>query len=107
MSRYHWPGNVREVQNLTATLAVRAPQRGRVRPSDLPFHVTAASPAATTLQRARRQFDAGFIRATLSRCGGQRTEAAKELGMTRQGLAKLIVRLELEGQEAVASGAAE
>jgi DNA-binding NtrC family response regulator len=94
LTRYDWPGNVRELQNLTATLAVRAPQRGLIRVSDLPFHVTAGSRGTTTLQLARRQFDAGFIRATLARCGGQRAEAARQLGLTRQGLSKLIARLE-------------
>jgi two-component system response regulator HydG len=107
LTRYDWPGNVRELQNLMATLAVRAPLRGRVRPSDLPFHVTAASPSATTLQLARRQFDAGFIRATLARCGGQRTEAARQLGMTRQGLAKLIARLDIEAPDGQSPGMRE
>ena len=97
LQRYSWPGNVRELQNLMATLAVRAPQRGRVRPSDLPFHiVTTPAMSPASLQSARREFDAGYIKAALSRCGGQRAEAARLLGMTRQGLSKLMARLDVE-----------
>ena len=95
LSRYDWPGNVRELQNLMATLAVRAPPRGMVRVSELPFHVTSTAPPAASLDEARRHFDAAFVRSTLARCGGRRSEAARQLGLTRQGLAKLIVRLGL------------
>jgi DNA-binding NtrC family response regulator len=95
LRRYNWPGNVREVQNLTATLAVRAPMRGRVRPSDLPLSVISATPKASTLDEARRCFDVAFVRDALARCGGCRSEAARQLGMTRQGLGKLMDRLDM------------
>jgi len=36
LARYDWPGNVREVQNVLAALAVRSPRRGVVPPSALP-----------------------------------------------------------------------
>ena len=46
-----------------------------------------------TLEQARRVFDTRFVRAALARAGGHRGRAAAELGVTRQGLAKLIERL--------------
>jgi DNA-binding NtrC family response regulator len=102
LTRYGWPGNVREVQNLMATLAVRAPARGRVRASDLPLHVLTAAPDPMTLETARREFDERYVRAALARCGGHRSEAARQLGLTRQGLSKLIARLALAQHGAAA-----
>lgn len=98
LARHQWPGNVRELQNLMATLAVRAPVRGRVRPSDLPLRLAPTHPEDHSLDEARRHFDASYVRATLARCGGHRGEAARRLGMSRQGLAKLIARLGLDAQ---------
>jgi DNA-binding NtrC family response regulator len=100
LTRYAWPGNVRELQNLMATLAVRAPVRGRVPVSDLPLHVNTAPPEPTTLETARRRFDQRYVNEALARCGGQRTEAARQLGLTRQGLSKLMVRLAIPRQAA-------
>jgi transcriptional regulator with PAS, ATPase and Fis domain len=96
LARYDWPGNVRELQNVLAALAVRTPRRGVVLPSALPpnFDTTELKPASR-LEEARRTFDAQFIRAALARTGGQRARAAEELGVTRQGLTKLINRLGL------------
>src|SRR6476620_4310804 len=36
LARYAWPGNIRELQNVLASLAVRCPKRGIVPPSALP-----------------------------------------------------------------------
>ena len=94
LARYDWPGNVRELQNVLAALAVRSPKRGVVPPSALPppFHDREAA-HAWTLDDARRTFELGFVRAALVRTGGHRGRAAAELGVTRQGLAKLMTRL--------------
>ncbi len=99
LTRYEWPGNVRELQNVLASLAVRAGRRGVVPPSALPpVFQTAASAGALRLDAARRAFDANFVRAALVRCGGRRSRAAAELGLTRQGLAKLMSRLGMAGE---------
>ncbi|HEV8235835.1 MAG TPA: sigma-54 dependent transcriptional regulator [Gemmatimonadaceae bacterium] len=96
LARYDWPGNVRELQNVLAALAVRTPRRGVVHPSALPpsFDGVEVEPASR-LDAARRTFDTQFIRAALARTGGQRARAAQELGVTRQGLTKLMNRLGL------------
>jgi DNA-binding NtrC family response regulator len=92
-----WPGNVRELQNAIASLAVHAPRRGRVRTSSLPrvMQVSTTAKAMLPLEEARRRFEMEFVQSTLARCGGRRAEAARVLGLSRQGLAKLIVRLNL------------
>jgi DNA-binding NtrC family response regulator len=97
LAQYDWPGNVRELQNVLAALAVRTPRRGVVMASALPPHFGASPIAdASRLEEARRIFEERFVRAALVRCGGHRTRAAAELGVTRQGLTKLLTRLGIE-----------
>jgi DNA-binding NtrC family response regulator len=38
-------------------------------------------------------FETQFVRAALVRSGGRRSRAAEELGVSRQGLTKLMTRL--------------
>ena len=99
LSRYEWPGNVRQLQNVIASLAVHGPKRGRVPPSLLPAHIarSAISPAAT-FEAARADFERRFVLAALARAGGQRARAARALGVTRQGLAKMLRRLRIEAE---------
>ena len=95
LARYDWPGNVRELQNVMAALAAAVGVRGSVGPAHLPAVIAGQSPggAAPTLDEARRTFEARFVRAALARAGGRRGQAASDLGLTRQGLAKLMARL--------------
>jgi transcriptional regulator with PAS, ATPase and Fis domain len=94
LARYDWPGNVRELQNVIASLAVHAPRRGRVPASLLPRHIAAAAgDQACGFEEARVEFERRFIRAALARAGGRRTTAAAQLGVSRQGLAKIMKRL--------------
>jgi DNA-binding NtrC family response regulator len=55
--------------------------------------MTSPSGTACRLDTARRAFDERFVRAALVRTGGLRTQAAVELGISRQGLGKLMARL--------------
>jgi DNA-binding NtrC family response regulator len=96
LTAYDWPGNVRELQNVLASLAVRSPKRGVITPAALPPPFTSpAAHAELHLVDARRSFEQRFIRAALVRTGGHRGRAAEELGLSRQGLAKLMSRLRM------------
>ena len=53
------------------------------------------SEVGTTLAEARRGFERGFVRGALRRAGGRPGLVARELGLSRQGLAKLMTRLDL------------
>ena len=94
LARYHWPGNVRELQNVLAALAVEAPGRGQVSAAKLPAAITGASVVSSgRLSEARTQWERRFVEVALARAGGNRARAARELGLTRQGLLKVIERL--------------
>jgi transcriptional regulator with AAA-type ATPase domain len=96
LARHDWPGNVRELQNVVASLAVHAPRRGRIVPAMLPVHIArAASGIATSFEAARADFERRFVRTALAQAGGQRARAAQALGVSRQGLAKMIKRLKI------------
>lgn len=94
LTRYDWPGNVRELQNVMASLAVDAPRRGRVPSSMLPARIAATSASSMRhLNDARAEFERRMVRAALASAGGRRRLAAEQLGITRQGLTKLLKRL--------------
>jgi transcriptional regulator with PAS, ATPase and Fis domain len=101
LTRYSWPGNVRELQNVMSALAVAAPPHGQVRSSLLPS-VIVGSPAVASsarLAEARLQYERRFIEMALARAGGRRARAARELGLSRQGLLKMIMRLGLSERQ--------
>ena len=96
LAAYDWPGNVRELQNVMAALAVSAPRDGRIRPRCLPPPLAAAAhqePAPLRLDAMRREWERQAVMAALARTAGHRGRAARELGLSRQGLLKLMVRV--------------
>jgi DNA-binding NtrC family response regulator len=100
LADYDWAGNVRELQNVLAALAVRVAKRGVVPPAALPPQFSNRVPAeGYRLDDARRLFEERFVRAALARNGGRRSVTASELGVTRQGLTKLMTRLGIAAGE--------
>jgi len=94
LCRHAWPGNVRELQNVMAALAVQNP-RGRLEEEHVAALIGTAvrEPAVGTLDEVRTAFEREFVATVLARCGGRQSQAARELGVSRQGLAKLLKRL--------------
>lgn len=95
LAAYGWPGNIRELQNVLASMLVSAPRNGVIGPSALPVHIArvAALERSATLADARRQFEERYVRAALAKAGGRTGAAARDLGLSRQGLSKLMGRL--------------
>jgi two-component system response regulator HydG len=94
-----WPGNVRQLQNAMAALSVAAPKAGRIGArlvrlvlEDL---VDASAREIVPLDEARREVERRLIAAALARHTGNRADAARALGLSRQGLAKALRRLGL------------
>jgi DNA-binding NtrC family response regulator len=93
---YDWPGNARELQNTVAAMAAVGPARGLVAREDVAAVWSTSVPASSaTLAEARLAFEARFVQRVFERCGQRPSAAARELGLTRQGLAKLLRRVGL------------
>jgi DNA-binding NtrC family response regulator len=88
---YAWPGNVRELENVLERAVILC--RGeRLALADLPPNLT-ASPAERrsasrdlSLRRARRALEARLIGEALEATGGNRTHAARLLGISHRAL---------------------
>jgi DNA-binding NtrC family response regulator len=97
LCRHSWPGNVRELQNAMAGLLVLAPERGRISARHvgqvLSTSFDASQFPSLPLHRARANVERTAVAGALARHGGRRTPAARELGLTRQGLTKAMKRL--------------
>jgi DNA-binding NtrC family response regulator/tetratricopeptide (TPR) repeat protein len=107
-ARYWWPGNVRQLRNEVQRAVALVPPGGIIEPEHLSADLSApeessAADAGLTLfepgnlahavERVERQ----VIAATLTRTGGNISEAARVLGLTRRGLYLKMRRLGLEG----------
>ncbi len=100
LCRYGWPGNVRELQNVIAMLAVGGPTLGRIGARQVAAvladrAVDGPLDPPLSLAAARGLSDRRVIASSLARHAGRCAAAARELGVSRQGLAKLIARLEV------------
>jgi len=100
LSAYHWPGNIRELRNVLERATILRPD-GVIGAGDILITDTAAAggapaPAAgTTLNLAEVEQD--LIRRALDAAGGNKSEAARLLGITRRAL---YGRLERYGMDA-------
>jgi DNA-binding NtrC family response regulator len=104
---HHWPGNVRELRTSIEHAVVLC--RGeKIGLRDLPASVrsqgdltatsgSGASPPAPGLSVKDAEKD--LITRALKECGGNRTEAAKRLGMSRRTLHRKLHTYHLEGFE--------
>jgi len=92
-SDYHWPGNIRELQNVLERAVVLAPEE-TITPDLLPPQLSQKgeddiSPGIT-LEDALKKFKREFISQTLSLTKNNQSQAAKLLGIQRTYLNKLI-----------------
>lgn len=97
---YAWPGNVRELRNAIQRACLLC--RGDViLPEHLPPKVAAlaAAPVEEVAAVGRlSQVERATILATLEECRGNRTHAAKKLGISRRALIYKLRAMEGEGQ---------
>jgi DNA-binding NtrC family response regulator len=83
---YQWPGNVRELRNAIQRACLLC--RGDVvLPEHLPAKVRSLVTEGTDPEQGRlMQVERATILATLAECGGNKTQAARNLGISRRGL---------------------
>ena len=92
MRDYHWPGNVRELINRVRRAMVMAEGR-LIQPQDLGLGVaTAAAAAPVQLDDARIRAERDAIDASLLRAGRNITLAARDLGVSRMTLYRLLAK---------------
>jgi transcriptional regulator with GAF, ATPase, and Fis domain len=84
--RYHWPGNVRELEQ-TLRRAVLLAEGEEIRPGDL-----ALTAAASSRREAIRGFDRQLVVQSLRAAQGNRSAAARGLGVSRSTLHRWIRR---------------
>jgi DNA-binding NtrC family response regulator len=93
-----WPGNVRELQNAVAQAAALAAPDGLLTAEMLPEPIRRARGAAADAVDYRSRVDAhrrDLICEALERTGGNRSRAARDLGLSRQALLYLIRELRI------------
>jgi two-component system response regulator AtoC len=96
LAAHSWPGNVRELQNAVAQAAALAESNGAVGIDLLPDAIRRPRRATAAVADYRTRVDAhrrGLIAEALEKAGGNRSRAARELGLSRQALLYLIREL--------------
>jgi DNA-binding NtrC family response regulator/predicted hydrocarbon binding protein len=85
LSAYAWPGNVRELENALERAAVLSPDKV-IRPEGLPGPVTAGAassvPSAEAASASLAEVERRHIDRVLKACAGNRTRAARILGIS-------------------------
>lgn len=103
LMQFDWPGNVRELENeieRALTLAGDATEiteeylSGRIKTSS-DYSATLDTTRAT-IKEATAQVERQMVLDALRKTGGNRSQAARELGLTRQGLLNKIRRYEIK-----------
>ncbi len=93
MLAYPWPGNIRQLEN-TVERAIIMAESDMIGISDLPPEMTGfgKSPISVglSLKEAQDHFRAEFVRKSLDRCDGNKTNTAKMLNIQRTYLSRLI-----------------
>jgi Nif-specific regulatory protein len=94
---YDWPGNVRELQNEVQRLVIQLPDGGFVAPEmlserirDVEGVVTRAGVVKGTLREMMDRVEKFLLLEALREHGNNKTNAAKTLGITREGLHKKL-----------------
>jgi Nif-specific regulatory protein len=99
MLEYEWPGNVREVRNALERAVVMGNGQ-EILPEDLPiFGPKTSHPGmevGLTLKEAEDSFKKEFITLNLQHSGGNRSKAAKIMGIQRTYLSRLISKYHLQ-----------
>lgn len=103
LSEYEFPGNVRELAN-TIERAVIFATGTRIEVADLPLPLRAAVAAKRQRQQppSLAEVEAEYLQQTLVSTGGNKTAAARILGISRKNLYERLERLEKMAENAAA-----
>lgn len=102
---YHWPGNIRELENKIESACLSAGDRALLMPDDFQFRARpqlAVVPDSQedslkryenlSLREAREAFESEFVQRAIQGSLGNKSEAARRLGVSREGLRKILIK---------------
>ena len=95
---YHWPGNIRELESYIRKLLINWPEHETFTATECPPFLLPredAAERAVTLEVFEERNRHRFIRDRLERYGGNKTQTAKSLGISRQQLTNLVAKYHL------------
>ncbi|MFQ5675489.1 MAG: sigma 54-interacting transcriptional regulator, partial [bacterium] len=98
LMKYRWPGNVRELENVIERSLIMS-GTGKITEQDLPPHIRSASVSSSGLFEipddglSLEEVEKRLIRNALNKAGGNKSKAAKFLGITRRKLYSMMDRL--------------
>jgi len=97
LRRHSWPGNVRELENaIMEAVALADPGATLDRDSFPRLRPASEEPSGSYRERVDA-FRRRTVEQALAKCGGNRTHAAREMGLSRQALLYLIRELGVRG----------
>ena len=91
---YAWPGNVRELENLIYRLVILC-EGQKIEVSDLPDYMKFTLNRSSDLSRSLKQVEEEHIKAVLASVQGNKSLAAKILGIDRKTLYNKLSELEI------------
>lgn len=94
LKSYNWPGNVRELENVIQRLVVMT-DSDFIEVSDLPDLMRFSALRKTGFDRTLAEVEAEYIRNVLESVNGNKTKAAKILGIDRKTLREKLKNQEL------------
>lgn len=108
LTRYHWPGNIRELRNVAQRMALFA--SGNIEVKDLPPEIRNDAPMDAIIKACRRCFteehmtydevvsclEANLLRQALKNASGNRTHAARALGMSLSTLRDKLKKFNID-----------
>ena len=94
MEAYHWPGNVREMENRVMRAVIMAESK-QITAQDLELNVTEGEPASYDLREARDHAERQAVQRAMGHVGGKIAQAAELLGVSRPTLYDLIKKYQL------------
>jgi DNA-binding NtrC family response regulator len=98
MSRYAWPGNIRELRNVLERAQLLAPAEDTLMPAHLPPEIAAAGDPlhfSDELDLTLQEMERRHIARVLTQNGGNRSKAARSLGISRATLYEKLDRYDL------------
>jgi len=93
LTDYHWPGNVRELENVIHRLIVMT-ECDCIKVPDLPSLMRFSALREPDLNRTLAQVEAEYIRNVLASLDGNKTKAARILGIDRKTLREKLSKID-------------